>query len=159
VPRLTHTPELLDGPLLDGALLEANLRDMARANRLLGGTRLSLRAVAVLAPGSTPVTLLDVGTGGADIPLTMLRDARRRGRPMQVTAVDSRAEVLSAARALHPDLAAETNLTLELADGRALLYRRLVPTSRTPRWSSTTSKRTRQSRSSGSWPGSRGSGS
>ena len=120
--RLTHTHELLDGPLPDPALLEANLRDMARANRLLGGTRLSRRAVAVLAPGSELVTVLDVGTGGVDIPLALLADARRKGRSMHVTAVDSRPEVLDAARALHPDMATEPGLRLELADGRGLPY-------------------------------------
>ncbi len=68
------------------------------------------------------MTLLDVGTGGADIPLALLRDARRIGRPMQVTAVDSRTEVLAAARALHPELATDPDLTLEVADGRGLPY-------------------------------------
>lgn len=120
--RQTHSPELLDGPLSDPALLQANLRDMARANRLLGGAALSRRALAVLVPGSEPVTLLDVGTGGADIPIALLRDARRISRPMHVTAVDSRTEVLDAAHALHPELATDPDLTLEVADGRGLPY-------------------------------------
>ena len=120
--RLTHTPELLDGPLPDAALLRANLRDMARANRFLGGTALSRRAIGALLPGLEPVTLLDVGTGGADIPLALLRESRRIGRPIRVTAVDSRPEVLDAARALHPDLASDPDLTLEVADGRGLSY-------------------------------------
>jgi hypothetical protein len=46
--RLTGVAELLDGPLDDPAALEANLRDLARINRLTGGTRLSERAIGSL---------------------------------------------------------------------------------------------------------------
>src|SRR5687767_5283937 len=36
--RLTRALELLDGPLGDRVTLDGNLRDLARVNRLLGGT-------------------------------------------------------------------------------------------------------------------------
>ena len=102
--RTTHAAELLDGPLTDPLTLRDNLRDMARANRWGGGVGLSRRAIRAVAPTSGPVTLLDVGTGGADIPVALLADARRGGLDLRVTAVDGRAEVLDAARLATPTL-------------------------------------------------------
>ena len=117
--RLTGVAELLDGPLDDPAALVANLRDLARINRLTGGTRLSERAVAALGRATT---LLDVGTGGADIPMTLIARARAGGRDLAVTATDSRAEVLAAARLARPSVDRVAGLELAVADGRALPY-------------------------------------
>jgi 2-polyprenyl-3-methyl-5-hydroxy-6-metoxy-1,4-benzoquinol methylase len=117
--RLEHASEQLDGPLDDGPTLAANLRDLRRINRLSGGASLSLRAVWALGEART---VLDVGTGGADIPALLLADARRRGVPLVVTATDSRPEVLGAARVLRPALATMPGLVLEVADGRRLPY-------------------------------------
>ena len=79
--RLVGTPELMDGPL-DMGILAGNLRDLARINRWLGGTRLSTKAVTrLLAGGTRPnhVSLLDIGTGAADIPAALSGDSRSRG--------------------------------------------------------------------------------
>jgi SAM-dependent methyltransferase len=117
--RLTGVEELLDGPLDDPAALVANLRDLARINRLTGGTRLSVQAVAAL---GGPTTILDVGTGAADIPMTLLARARKAGRTLAVTATDSREEVLAAARRARPAIDGTSGLSLEVADGRRLPY-------------------------------------
>ena len=117
--RLTGVQELLDGQLDDRAALSANLRDLRRINRLTGGATLSLRAVRALGDAAT---LLDVGTGAADIPALLLADARRRETRLDVTATDSRQEVLDAAQAARPGLANLPGLRFELADGRALPY-------------------------------------
>jgi SAM-dependent methyltransferase len=124
VPRLSHAVELLDGPLDDPAVLAGNLRDLRRANRWLGGVALSRRALDSLAGRAADrgeaVTLLDVGTGAADVPLALLGDWERRGRRLEVTAVDDRPEVVAAARAITPGLDAHPRLRLAVADGRAL---------------------------------------
>jgi ubiquinone/menaquinone biosynthesis C-methylase UbiE len=120
--RLADAAELLDGPLDDPEALAGNLRDLRRFNRLLGGTALSRRAIAALAGLQSDVTLLDVGTGGADIPVALIADAARRGRRLAVLAVDARLEVLAAARESRPGLDRVPGLTLEAADGRALPY-------------------------------------
>ncbi|HEY7524894.1 MAG TPA: methyltransferase domain-containing protein [Candidatus Limnocylindrales bacterium] len=120
--RLADAPELLDGDLDDPRTLRDNLRDLRRANRLTGGVALTRRALDALAPEGTAVTLLDVGTGGADIPIALLAAARRRGRRLAVTATDSRPEVLEAALAARPAVDRLAGLTLEVADGRALPY-------------------------------------
>ena len=120
--RLTGVEELLDGPLDDPAALAGNLRDLARINRLTGGTRLSERAIAALAARGDVATILDVGTGGADIPMTLLARAASGGRRLVITATDSRAEVLAAARAARPSIGHATGLELAVADGRGLPY-------------------------------------
>ena len=119
--RLTGVHELLDGPLEDDADLRGNLRDLARINRWLGGTSASQRALdRLLARRTVPHTVLDVGTGAADIPLALLARGSRTGRPLRVTGVDSRPEVLDAARAVDPRLASTQDLELVVSDGRSL---------------------------------------
>ena len=125
--RLTTAEELLDGPLDDPATLAGNLRDLARVNLLLGGARLSRVALGRLLTSAglaarAPVSLLDVGTGGADIPVALLADARQRGRRLSIVAIDARPEVLAAAAALRPRLAHTPGLSLAVSDGRSLPY-------------------------------------
>jgi ubiquinone/menaquinone biosynthesis C-methylase UbiE len=120
--RLSHVEELLDGPLDDPGALIGNLRDLARTNRWLGGVRLSARGLAVLAPNGMPLTVLDVGTGGADIPLALIDRARAAGTRLSVTATDSRSEVLAAAVRAQPRLATTPDLALRVADGRSLPF-------------------------------------
>jgi ubiquinone/menaquinone biosynthesis C-methylase UbiE len=126
VDRLTGVPELLDGPLDDPEVLIGNLRDLRRVNRWLGGVALSRIAIDALvgrqADTGTRITLLDVGTGAADIPVALLADWQRRERRLEVTAVDSRPEVLFAARMARPAIDRVKRLTLATADGRTLPY-------------------------------------
>ncbi len=124
--RLTNAEELLDGPLDDPAALAGNLRDLRRINRALGGVRISrlavdrLLSVAPTHMDATPTSIIDVGTGGADIPVALLAEARRRGRQLEVVATDARPEVLAAARIARPALARVRGLALDVADGRQL---------------------------------------
>jgi ubiquinone/menaquinone biosynthesis C-methylase UbiE len=120
--RSVEVDELLDGPLDDAEALVGNLRDLARANRWLGGVWLSSKGVAALAPAGVPLTVLDVGTGGADIPLALIDRARAAGRRLSVTATDNRHEILAAAVLALPRLATTPDLALRVADGRALPF-------------------------------------
>jgi len=120
--RLTHAPELLDGPLDDPVALAGNLRDLRRVNRWLGGTSLSAAGIAALAAHRRDLSMLDVGTGGADIPVALLAGSARAGRQLQIVATDSRPEILAAAVIATPDVVGVEGLSLEVADGRALPY-------------------------------------
>jgi ubiquinone/menaquinone biosynthesis C-methylase UbiE len=126
VDRLSHVEELLDGPLDDDAALAGNLRDLRRINRLLGGVRLSRLAIDLLlrvAPTHldlSPTSIIDVGTGAVDIPVALLADARRRGRRLEIIAIDARPEVLETARAIRPALGRVPGLALGVSDGRSL---------------------------------------
>ena len=71
---------------------------------------------------ATSLSVLDVGTGGADIPVSLLADAARHGRSLRVEAIDSRAEVIEAARLARPALDRVAGLSLRVADGLALPY-------------------------------------
>ena len=122
--RLAGAEELLDGPLDDLDELADNLRDLRRVNRVLGVplSRAALARLPAPADSTAPFTLLDVGTGGADIPVALLADAARAGRPLRVTAIDERAEVIEAARRARPVLDQIVGLELAVADGRSLPY-------------------------------------
>jgi SAM-dependent methyltransferase len=129
VQRASNSPELLDGPLDDPVELAGNLRDLRRVNRLFFGSRLSIQAIRALDRSTREsrdeersLRILDVGTGSADVPLALLADARRRGPSMEVVAVDSRPEVLDAARRLDPALDRTPGLTLRVSDGRSLPF-------------------------------------
>jgi ubiquinone/menaquinone biosynthesis C-methylase UbiE len=118
--RHAGASELIDRPGLDSQILADNLADIARVNRWLGGTTLSLQALEVLlstAPPGPPVSLLDVGTGGADIPSAMTDWARRRGVRLSIVGVDLSAEILSLAAA-----GSGRSLALAAADGRSLPF-------------------------------------
>lgn len=132
--RLVDAREHLDGSLDDTATLDGNLADLARINRILGGTKLSISAIRqlVLATGAAAqwgadstgaggpvVRVIDVGTGAADIPVA-LAAAAGPWSSVVVTAVDSRPEILAAAERRNPVLRTHPRVSLALADGRAL---------------------------------------
>jgi ubiquinone/menaquinone biosynthesis C-methylase UbiE len=129
--RLADARELLDGELLDAPRLDGNLRDLRRINRIFGGAELSIRAVRTLAAAdhsdrleadpAPDLHVLDVGTGAADIPLALV-EARGPWRSIRVSAVDSRDEVVAAARRISPALEGSRDLTLAVADGRTLPF-------------------------------------
>lgn len=93
--------ELMDGTGLDPAELAANLRDIRRVNRLLGGTAVVLRHLPTVLeslPPEQPVTMLDLATGSADIPLAVLDWTQRHGRAVEMIASDSSPAILAIAR-------------------------------------------------------------
>lgn len=102
--------ELLDSGELTATEVGANLRDLARLNRLAGGSAASARAIARLTPTPTP-SVVDVGAGLADMALTFAH------RSWSVTAVDTNPEVLAQARG-H----AAGAVTITQADARALPF-------------------------------------
>jgi ubiquinone/menaquinone biosynthesis C-methylase UbiE len=99
--KRTEEAELLDGLDWSPAELAQNFRDIERVNRLLGGIHLTVGALARQAEpidGSQDLSVLDVGTGSADIPVGIVQWARRSRRRVSITAVDSREEILDLAR-------------------------------------------------------------
>lgn len=84
-------PELMDDPSQDAGELARSLEDLRGVNRWLGGNAAVLRRLGplILREGASgPVTLLDVATGSADLPLLLVRWSRRHGVELRVTAID-----------------------------------------------------------------------
>jgi ubiquinone/menaquinone biosynthesis C-methylase UbiE len=77
--------------------LRDNLRDLARINAWFGGTHSILREIE--ARPVMPRTILDVGCGGADVPLSILKHLAARGMWARCVALDRSARVLSCAAA------------------------------------------------------------
>lgn len=89
-PQRHRGVEHLDDPAVDAVLRARSLRDVRRANVLLGGTNAVLTEVLRLLP-SLPehASLLDVGTGLADIPDRARAVARRSGVALSAFGVDA----------------------------------------------------------------------
>jgi len=74
--------EALDDPATDPRLVTRMLHDIARSNRWLGGTdavRYALARLLLPEHRGRDLTLFDVGTGAADLPLAARRWANRHG--------------------------------------------------------------------------------
>src|SRR5262249_40783337 len=90
---LTHRdrqPEMMDQPGLDAGQHIAALRGLARINRWSGSAGIlwpPLRSVA-LRSSEKPVRVLDLATGGGDVPIRLCRNARRAGLRMEFAACD-----------------------------------------------------------------------
>jgi ubiquinone/menaquinone biosynthesis C-methylase UbiE len=99
-PRRRHHPEILDDPSIPPALRERSLRDVRRSNVVFGGRRAVLAALERVLPALAPrCTLLDVGTGLADLPAATRALAQRAGVAVESFGVD---EALSVSRAALP---------------------------------------------------------
>ena len=95
VPERRRGFEILDDPTTDPALRVRSLRDVQRSNTLLGGTRAVLSELSRILPSlGTAASLLDVGTGVADIPHAARGRARARGVTLTTFGVDE-AETLA----------------------------------------------------------------
>ena len=96
-PKRHRGFEHLDDPATTPALRERSLRDVRRANTVLGGANAVLSELRRLLP-SLPrdASLLDVGTGLADIPVRARRLAERHGVNLAAFGVDQ-AETLAIA--------------------------------------------------------------
>lgn len=93
-------PELIDRPGLDRALLHEELRLLEDLNRRLSGHTLVLESVERLLGSSAPksLSILDLGTGSADIPRAIVAWARLKKITVTITAVDGNAEILKFAK-------------------------------------------------------------
>ena len=102
VPRRERGVEFMDDPAANEALACRSLADVARSNRLFGGTS---AVVAGLAPliadarrAGRALTLLDVGTGAGDIPERARAVARGAGVQLTTVGLEITTSLARAAR-------------------------------------------------------------
>jgi ubiquinone/menaquinone biosynthesis C-methylase UbiE len=100
MPRV-RTPEFMDAPDARREDLDGALRFIRAINRRLGGAKGLIACLSEWSrnwPKDRPVTLLDVGTGSADIPVAARVWALERGFDLRVLGVDSHATTLELAQ-------------------------------------------------------------
>ena len=120
-------PEQMDEPTVSKEKLGEALRFIRQVNRRLGGAQAligHLKRWAVHWPRNAPVTLIDLATGSADIPVLAVRWARSRGLDLRVTATDIHETTIELARehvASNPDAA--DGIEIVNADAFALVGR------------------------------------
>jgi len=95
-----NCPELIDQPDVTEPHLHEELKALENMNRQFGGHRLVLEFMGRLLPSmpETPLRILDLATGAADIPRILAAWFRERRRPVAITAVDRNPNVLHYAR-------------------------------------------------------------
>ncbi|MEK6284664.1 MAG: methyltransferase domain-containing protein [Acidobacteriota bacterium] len=88
-PKRIYEEELLDAGEGTDNDVARSLSDLRRVNRFLGGRKVVLRALSTCLDGTTEaVSLLDVGTGSADIPIAVAESFKQRGLKPFIAAVD-----------------------------------------------------------------------
>ncbi|HEY0867177.1 MAG TPA: methyltransferase domain-containing protein [Fimbriimonas sp.] len=96
VPSRSAGIELIDSYEHSGRDFLASFRDIRKINRYLGGCAVVRKRIRPYLGARTSV--LDVGTGLADIPADLVRWGTRRGREIRVVGLDANPKILAAAR-------------------------------------------------------------
>jgi SAM-dependent methyltransferase len=88
--RRSREKEMMDLAGNPAQLLEDDLANLRTINRTLGAYRAVLRCLELLADETdlTGFSLLDVGTGSGDVPVAIVRWARRKGISIRVVGLE-----------------------------------------------------------------------
>ena len=106
LPRIDE-PEDIDDPHQPFDELARSMQDVARTNRLFGGTQTILHHTAQLlrdVPAGSRIRILDIATGSADIPQALQVWGQKRGLDLTVVGVDNHAGMLRMARETAPQV-------------------------------------------------------
>ncbi len=93
-------PEIMDDPALAADLHVQALRGLGRLNFAAGTANVLWRYLRPLLQPlpATPLRVLDIGTGGGDIPIRLARRARRAGLALDVAGCDLSERAIEMAR-------------------------------------------------------------
>jgi len=119
-------PEVMDDPQLDQARHYQALRGLARINLLSASAGILWKPVARLArrQSGQPLRVLDIATGGGDIPIQLWRRSQKAGIPLEITGVDISPQALEFARTAADKAGADVTFEHRdvLADGMPAGY-------------------------------------
>lgn len=117
----SRMPEYMDDATVVGDDVLAALTEIEYVNRFLGGTRATLHALKPYLPDARrgALTLLDIGTGAADIPIAIVQWARSHALDIHLVAVDFNPSICALAR--HNTMA-YPEITIQEADIFALPF-------------------------------------
>lgn len=108
-PQRSNELEMMDAEILSPTELRDNFRDICCINRYFGGTGLVLQLIEhnfindlqrYYANTQRSFTILDIATGAADIPITLLDWSKKYHWSITVQALDYSKAILSVAREL-----------------------------------------------------------
>ena len=121
VPAQVEQPELLDLGLGSPTDVAANLAEMWRANRYLGGLGALTRHLypRLMACAGTTITIADLGCGSAEVPQRIVSWAQRHDLNVRVVGVDTAARNLAVA---HNSTATSSGINLLQADAVRLPF-------------------------------------
>ena len=120
--RDRHVTELMDDPQCDPAMLDRTYAQFRYVNAVVAGWRSTYRHhLRPLMHRDRTTTLLDIGSGGGDIPRGLARWAARDGFALKITAIDPdpRAHAWATSRPAVPGLEFHRAFSHDLvAEGR-----------------------------------------
>jgi len=122
VPKRSVTPEWMDRADNSRHDLEGALKDIHKVNRFLRGSKIlidALRPCLEKQREGETLTILDVGTGGADLPIDIVRQTHSMGKRVQITAVERDATTAAYAKS---QTAAYPEIDVQIADATRLPY-------------------------------------
>lgn len=122
--RRDFAPEMMDDLSITDWRLTQALAELQQVNRWLGGHRNSLRAIASVMPEGR-ARVLDVGAGGGDFLVALMRWKEAERRPVEAVGVDLNPKTVDFARAalnahLSPDR--RSRVTVQVGDALQLPF-------------------------------------
>jgi ubiquinone/menaquinone biosynthesis C-methylase UbiE len=118
--KRSYEAEMMDLPDPPEALLVEDLRNLRVINTCLGNHRNVLRGLARLVGKQEKFSLLDVGTGSADVPATIARWARREGLSARLSGLEPNQVTITQAVKQTKEF---PEISLVRADGMTLPFR------------------------------------
>jgi ubiquinone/menaquinone biosynthesis C-methylase UbiE len=97
-PPRVDREEWIDSYDLSVADFDQSFADIRRINRFLGGIAVIRRELDRIIRPTESATLLDLGTGTADIPLAIIRRFRSNGGHLRAVGLDANAKIVEIAR-------------------------------------------------------------
>ncbi|MBJ6800970.1 methyltransferase domain-containing protein [Geomonas propionica] len=122
IPRKRTALEFLDLPpeVCTQEELAGSLADLRTVNRYLGDTRALFKYLSRKIQGQRQISMLDVATGSADLPVAIVEWARKHGIDIQVTGVDLNSRIIEIA---HDYTSEYPEIKLLVADALQLPFR------------------------------------
>ncbi|MFM8808275.1 MAG: hypothetical protein ACKOJB_05095, partial [Chthoniobacterales bacterium] len=99
----TAEPEWMDVATEATPELERDLTNLASLNRRFGAVGIVTKRLTPMFRRGEPMRILDLATGGGDIPRALVRQARAFKCPVAIDAVDRQAATLRIAEKASPD--------------------------------------------------------
>lgn len=87
--------EIMDDLNISGPIIDQTLRELNTINKTLGGNQISVSVFKKLAKNQTAVSLADLGCGGGDIMVEMVKWAKKKNIDTKFTGIDANSHIVS----------------------------------------------------------------